>query len=442
MSVDQPGTAAVKRALPIILLTLFLDLLGFSILFPIFAELMLYYQAQDSGILAWAMGSLQSLLPGVSDERMAAFFGGFLLSSYALLQFLFSPFWGRLSDRLGRRPVLLLTTGLNCLGYAIWMVSGDFLLLLLGRMVNGIAAGNLSTLTAAAADTAPAAKRTRVMGAIGATFGAGFLLGPAIGGLAYAYLPDFDGAGFGLNRFSAIAGLALLLSAINLMLIYRYFPETRRISDHLNNLPLPGGGIVVLLAAYFVFMVSFTGMELALIFMVRDLLAFGPQAIAWLFICIASTSMLVQGGLVRRLSHRISDRCFAISGLCIFFIGMLLLALIGRVPHPSLAYIGGITVSLGFACVLPSISSWISKLAPDHQQGAAMGRLRSLGALARIVGPLACATMYFSLGAPTAFTILAVLLVLPLVMISWLVPAASSAPDMANTDPMRDIPLS
>ena len=101
---DALAPAKVRRALPVVLLTLFLDLLGFSILFPVFAELMLYYQQKGDGLLAWAMANMQALLPDVSDERMAAFFGGMVLSTYALLQFFSAPLWGNYPIKLAVVP--------------------------------------------------------------------------------------------------------------------------------------------------------------------------------------------------------------------------------------------------------------------------------------------------------------------------------------------------
>lgn len=429
MSGDLPrsDSSTARKALPIVLLTLFLDLLGFSILFPIFAEMMLYYQNRGDPLLLWSMGHLRSILPDVSDERLAAFFGGIVLGVYAILQFFTAPLWGRLSDRIGRRPVLLITTLGNLLGYLIWCVSGWFAILLMGRVINGIAAGNLSTLTAAAADCSTAAKRTRVMGAVGATFGAGFLFGPAIGGLAYSILPSMDGYGMGLNAFSSIALLAAALTAVNFLIIWRWFTETlpphERGESEQAIIPIAvSRGVRPLHLAYFIFMVGFTVMELAIVFMVKDLLGFGPTQTAWLFVAIGTTSIVIQGGVVRRMAHRIRDVVFVAVGLLISIIGLGLLASVALWPVGFLAFTGAIIVAMGSALVMPGMSSWVSKLAPAHVQGAALGRLRSLGALARVVGPFGCAILYFSLGASAPFTVAAILTCIPVILVIWYVP--------------------
>jgi MFS family permease len=176
-------------------------------------------------------------------------------------------------------------------------------------------------------------------------------------------------------------------------------------------------------------MVSFTGMELGLIFMVDELLDFRPGDISWLFVAIGLTSIIVQGGLVRRMSVKVSDRSFTVAGLILFTAGMLLLAAIAIYPASWLAFVGAIVVSLGFACVFPATSSWVSKLAPADQQGAAMGRIRSLGALARIVGPLGCAAMYFAFGAPVALIVLAAFLVIPLILTTAVIATPQLAED-------------
>lgn len=410
-----------RGSLLIILFTLFIDLLGFSLLFPIFAELMLYYQHGDDGLMKSVMALLEAVIPGVSDERRAAFLGGVVLGLYAVLQFLSAPWWGRLSDRIGRRPVLLATTALNVIGYAVWVCSGNFALLVIGRLINGLAAGNLSTLTAAAADCSTSATRTKVMGAVGATFGAGFLLGPAIGGMAYSWLPNLDGLGWGLNPFSSIALVALLLTVVNLAMIYAKFPETlqqqQRNRDGQPLQPEVTVRLRPLFQGYFLFMVSFTAMELALVFMVRDLLLFTPAQTAWLFVAIGGTSIVIQGGVVRRIAHRVPDVQFASLGLMLFAVGLSGLAAVAWFPFSWLAYVSAMVVSLGSALIFPSLSSWVSKSAPAHMQGAAMGRFRSLGALARVVGPLACAISYFVWGPTMTFALSAMILLIPFILI-------------------------
>ena len=175
---------AAGRPLGVIFLTLFLDLVGFSILFPLFAAMMEHYQQQDSALMTLVLSWLPE---GSGPVQQAALFGGLLMAFYALLQAIFSPLWGGLSDRIGRRKVLLITTLGNLVGYVLWIFANSFTLLLIARGLNGLMAGNISVATAAVADVTDAKSRTKGMALVGMAFGFGFILGPAIGGLAFEY---------------------------------------------------------------------------------------------------------------------------------------------------------------------------------------------------------------------------------------------------------------
>ncbi|MBT3570665.1 MAG: MFS transporter, partial [Opitutae bacterium] len=205
-----------------VFLTIFLDMVGFSVIFPLFPEMLDHYLEKDGdgGLLTLFVSSIQHL--GFSSENAGfrietVIFGGVLGSLFAILQFLFAPIWGRWSDRIGRRPIMLMSVGGTCLGYLIWTFAGSFWALLLSRVVGGMASGNLSVATAAIADVTPRETRAKGMALVGIAFGLGFIFGPAIGGLAWAYGGDFaehQSLGFfGLNPFSA-AGLGSFLLAL------------------------------------------------------------------------------------------------------------------------------------------------------------------------------------------------------------------------------------
>ena len=199
----------------VLFLTVFVDLVGFSIIFPLFPEMLDHYVERDGaesliGSLAAWLGEFTSH-PDPDRQRLytTALFGGILGSIYSALQFVFAPIWGRLSDRTGRRPILLISISGLALAYLVWVFAGSFELLLLSRVVAGIMGGNISVATAAVADITGEKDRAKGMGMIGAAFGLGFILGPAIGGMLSGI--DLTDAGLpGLNRFSAPA-LALSL---------------------------------------------------------------------------------------------------------------------------------------------------------------------------------------------------------------------------------------
>ena len=178
---------APKRALSlgVIFLTLLIDLIGFSIIFPLGPDLVAYYLKIDgqSGLLGWLLSGSESAARALGQSHAFAdvLFGGLLTSFYAILQFVFAPFWGALSDKRGRRGVLRMTVAGTAVGYLLWVVSGSFWLFLLSRIVSGAFSGNLSVATAAVADVTTRQERSRAMGIVGAAFGLGLVTGPVVG---------------------------------------------------------------------------------------------------------------------------------------------------------------------------------------------------------------------------------------------------------------------
>ena len=149
-----------RRIFAVVFLTIFLDMVGFSVLFPLFPSMLDYYLEREATLGGGIVTEFVQLIEqfSFSDQNSSSFrfeiviFGGALGSLYAILQFFFAPVWGRLSDKIGRRPVLIFTVGGTCLGYALWIFAGDFWVLVLSRFLGGIASGNLSVATAAVAD--------------------------------------------------------------------------------------------------------------------------------------------------------------------------------------------------------------------------------------------------------------------------------------------------
>ncbi|HKK29690.1 MAG TPA: MFS transporter, partial [Alphaproteobacteria bacterium] len=180
-----------KSTLGIVFLTLFLDLVGFSIIFPLFPAMLDYYLPNGAGdgsllgrivapLAAWSEAS------GAENPRLmtAVLFGGVLGSLYSILQFLCAPLWGAWSDRVGRRKVLLVTISGLALSYVLWFFAASFWVLILARIIGGAMGGNLSVATAAVADSTTREKRSSGLAIVGIAFGLGFITGPGIGGLA------------------------------------------------------------------------------------------------------------------------------------------------------------------------------------------------------------------------------------------------------------------
>jgi MFS family permease len=409
-----------KRAMGIVWLTIFIDLVGFSIIFPIFPAMLEWYLPREEAgsFLHGLVNVFEGLTQGDNQAFLVAvLFGGFLGSLYSGLQFFSSPFWGRLSDRFGRRNILLITTAGTALSYILWIFSGSFWVLILSRLLGGIMSGNLAVATASVADLTEGRQRSRGMAMVGVAFGLGFILGPALGG--FGSLVDLgvdpeSTAAFALTPFSFPALLALILALINVLWVWRAFPETLAVEkrspktdEPLLRLGSANRDVQRALVLNFLFVLAFAGMEFTLTFLALERLAYAPKDMTLLFLFIGLVLALTQGGLVRRYGHRFGERNFTTLGLLAATLSLVCLS----VSHTSgLFYLGLFLLGFGVGCVSPSLSALVSLYAPSHRQGAELGAFRSIGALGRALGPLYGAAVYWWLGSQVAYLTAAVLL--------------------------------
>ncbi|MED5446645.1 MAG: MFS transporter [Planctomycetota bacterium] len=443
---DSAAPEPRRASLGVLFLTVFVDLVGFSIIFPLFPDMLDHYVQADGpdsliGSLAAWLGEFTSH-PDPDKQRLytTALFGGVLGSIYSALQFVFAPFWGRLSDRTGRRPILLISiTGL-ALAYLVWVFAGSFVLLVISRVVAGIMGGNISVATAAVADITGEKDRAKGMGMIGAAFGLGFILGPAIGGLLSSV--DLSDSGIaGLNPFSAPALAAMGLSIWNLTWVSLRFPETlpsetrgtspsharsfnpaRLLSGH--NLPNGVSGTNLL---FFLYQTAFAGMEFTLVFLAKERLEYTRHEMMWIFIFVGLLIALVQGGIVRRLAPKLGERRLVRTGLFMLVPG---LVIVGSTPeHNSLHLYGGLALlAIGSALVSPCLSALVSLYTPADRQGEVLGVFRSIGALSRAIAPVIAGLVFWKLGSQWPYYGSALIMIAPLLLSSRLpAPAASDA---------------
>jgi MFS family permease len=428
-----PAAPGGRRAsMGTIFLTLFLDLVGFSIIFPLSPSMLEYYLKLEGsqGILGSIIRVIESASPLAGQDKVytAALFGGVLGAIYSLLQFFFSPIWGSLSDRTGRRPILIISIAGTAASYLLWAMSGSFLLFIASRFLAGAMGGNLSVATAAAADVTTRAERTKAMGLVGAAFGLGFTFGPAIGGSLSRIdmtkqFPSL--AAYGLNPFSAAALGAFFLGALNLFQVITRFDETLRPEDRrrpaerrplnpavfFRRSDIPGVRSVNII--YFIYLLAFGGMEFTLTFLAHQRFRYTPFDIMWLFVFIGVLMALVQGGLVRRVAPRIGERRMAIVGLVTVLPGFLL---IGLAPSPFILYVGLAFMGLGSGLVNPAFTSLVSLYAPPDRQGSVMGVFRSIGSFSRILGPLIATLAFWRFGSSSPYILGAAILIPPLLM--------------------------
>lgn len=432
----EPLPSSSKKTLAVLFVTLFLDLVGFSIIFPIFPALLTHYLALDphnfflTAILK-AIGQVLELGQSPPHVALIVLFGGVLGAVFSLLQFLFSPFWGSLSDRIGRKPVLVISvTGIS-LSYLLWIFSGSFTLLLVSRVLGGIMAGNISTATAVVSDITTEENRSRGMAVIGMAFGLGFVIGPALGGITSLFNPlewNPQWQDYGVNPFSGVALAAFVLSLINLGLVLTLFRESlvsrrnpparhRRINPLVLFRPLPYTGANITNLSYFLFLVAFSGMEFTLTFLATERLHFLPKDNALMFTYVGVLIALVQGGYVRRQANKVGERQMALRGLMLLMPG---LVLVGLTQSIFMLYLGLFFMACGSAMIIPCLTTLVSLYTPKAEQGHSIGIFRSLGSLARVIGPLMAALGYFRFGSGPTYLVAAAFVSLPLLLVGQL----------------------
>jgi ferrochelatase len=436
---SKPLDPQAKKVIKIVFLTLFIDLIGFSIIFPMFPAMARHYLSVDSEnvFLKMIFGTITSFttIGGVTnDAANIVLFGGILGALYSLLQFIGAPIWGTISDRVGRKPVLLISVFGLFLSYVLWFFSGSFTLLILARFIGGLMGGNLSTASAVVADVTTKENRSRGMAFIGIAFALGFILGPAMGGILStidlsAKFPSL--IGLGVNPFSMPALVAAVLSLFNFISILVNFHETlppekrgKGTVERTANIfklfkPAPYAGVNGTNISHFLFLTAFSGMEFTLTFLAVERLGYTSMDNAYMFIYIGFFIAMIQGGYVRRKAGQVGENKMAMHGLLAIIPGLILIAF---TKNSFMLYAGLAFLAVGSAMVIPCQTSAVSIYAPAEVQGHVIGVFRSLGSLARVVGPILASLIYWKLGGTYPYLIGAAFLIIPILMIKKLPP--------------------
>ncbi len=429
MTSAATAPASKPPSLGAIFLAIFIDLLGFSIIFPLFPALLSHYLQVDGsgGFLGWLLAQIDALarLTGSHGNYREVLFGGLLGSLYGFLQFLFAPVWGSLSDRIGRRRVLLVTVAGTAFSYLLWILSGSFVLFVVSRLIGGGFAGNLSVATAAVADVTSRANRAKGMALVGIAFGLGFMFGPALGSIAALYNPIAHHpqlAAWGVNPFSTAALVAFGLSLLNLAWIAFRFRETldpqhRASADERIRHPLHA--LLALEAGptrradwlYFIFTLAFSGMEFSLTFLAAERFGYTPTSMFKIFVFLGVVLILTQGGIVRYAVPRFGEKRVLLAGLILTAAGMLIT---GFAPTIGWLYAGLLLLGAGSGLVNPAISALVSLYSLAEQQGRMLGVFRSLGSLARGLAPLTACLIYWWMGGPFLYALTGIFLLVPI----------------------------
>jgi MFS family permease len=366
-----------RASLWTIFLTVFLDLLGMGLVVP--------------------------YLPGVARTYGASPALATLLgAAYSLMQLVFVPVWGQLSDRVGRRPVLLVSVGASALGFLFLARADALWMLFAARIWTGVATSNLSVAQAYIADVTPPEDRSKGMGIIGAGIGIGFVLGPVVGGLLEAVSP--------LHRQGALpAFAAAALGLVNLALALRFLPEShpperrgavRRASvldPERYRAALRTPGVAPALAVNFVLATSFAAMEQTFRLFTEDAFGMSAPGTGLVLGLVGVVMILVQGGLLRPLARAYAEGALVRGGIAVQVFGFLAVAVSPRFGVPVLCA-GMAVVAFGSGLTNPSLSAHVSRCTDAASQGAILGVYQSVSAFARVFGPATAGPLYQLVG--------------------------------------------
>jgi MFS transporter, DHA1 family, tetracycline resistance protein len=363
----------MKRSpLLVIFVTVFIDLVGFGIVIPV---LPFYVEGTQFHASPRAVG--------------------LLFASYSVMQLVFTPILGRMSDKYGRRPVLFFSLLGTSLGFFVLGFATTLWMLFAGRIIDGITGGNISTAQAYIADVTTEENRAKGMGLIGAAFGLGFIFGPAIGGILSRW---------GVHVPFLFAGA---LSLANATLLYFVLPETVT-ADHPARVSAATGRwsqlaralrqsrLAFVLAIYFLFVTAFSIMTASFGLFTLYRFGFDAHDTGWIFAFVGVVGALVQGGLIGRLVKTFGEPPLVIAGALLFTASLVLIPLTG--PHTGTAALLalGALFALGNGLATPSLTSLASKSAGAGEQGGVLGVTQSVASLSRVVGPLISAALIYS----------------------------------------------
>jgi len=422
-----------KSTTYIVFFGLLIDLLAFTLILPLFPSLIAHYRDNDSsGLFNYLESKIEwfRVFVGAPKEFNTVLFGGFLGSIFSFLQFLASPVIGGLSDRYGRKPLLLASTVGISLSYVLWVSSSNFAIFVLARFLGGLSKGNVSLSAAIVTDVSTPSTRGKGMALIGVAFSLGFMLGPMIGAGFSFWSRGKDG-----DWFFYPAVTALLLSLFDILFLSIFFQESlpeakRNIStkyalkqilmyldpiklfnfSSLTNIPETDRQSLKRVGfSYFAYLFLYSGMEFTLTFLTHLRYNFTSMQQGKMFLFIGIIMALLQGGYVRRIKPG-KERHFALLGLLLIIPSF---AIVGISQSVVVLYFGLFLYAVSTAFVVPCITTLISKYGEDHQKGIIMGVFRSLGALGRALGPVFGSLMYWSLGPELSYSIGGFLLLIP-----------------------------
>ncbi|HKX11195.1 MAG TPA: MFS transporter, partial [Stellaceae bacterium] len=356
----------------VLFLIVFIDLLGFGIIIPQLPFYGVHFGASPTAVTL-------------------------LMSCYSFAQFFMSPVLGRLSDRIGRRPVLMVSMACSCLAY-VWLGFASALWMLFGaRLLAGAGAGNLAAAQAYITDVTSPEARAKGMGMIGAAFGLGFTLGPWLGGVVAGTNPtpaDLQRPAFLAAALSALA-FVLVIALLKESLTRTGAPAPRASRWDLAKSSMGRPMLRLLILLFFAITAAFSGMETTFALWTKEAFGWGPAQVGWLFFFVGCVLIVVQGVLIGPLSRRLGEARLVLIGAASIAVG---LATITVSSDLAMLLVASACLAVGMGLLNPSINSLISRQAGVEERGGIMGVSQSGASLARVVGPAIAGPLFELIG--------------------------------------------
>jgi MFS family permease len=362
-----------RSSLLVLFLTVFIDLIGFGMVIPF-----LSFYAREYGASGTTVGAVVGI--------------------YSIMQFFFAPIWGRMSDRIGRRPVLLISLTASCVGYFLFGFARSLFALFASRIIAGIGGANIGTAQAYIADTTTHEERAKGMGLIGAAFGMGFILGPPLSGILSTV-----GIHHGMHGNLLPGLVAGSLSFTALLLAFFVLGESkrpdtkvraglppqfdRRVWSELGQHRL----LALIMLTLFLMLLSVAGMETSVTLHARDRFHFRQIDLSYFFLFMGVIVATIQGGLIGKLAKALGEKTLVSIGTASYTLG---LALVPAVWHVPMLYAVAFFISIGTGLCYPSLTSMVTKASTPSEHGSMLGIATAVGSLARFIGPIFIGFLY------------------------------------------------
>ena len=369
-----------NRSLWILMAAAFIDMVGFAMVFPL-----LPFYAMRLGGADWIIGPL--------------------IASFSIAQLASSPLWGRLSDRIGRRPILLIGLSAAGVAYIVFGLANSVWLLFLSRFVQGAGGGTTGVIQAYVSDSTDAADRAKGLGWLSASTSAGVMIGPAIGSLAAHWGPAAPGF------------LAAGLCALNVLLAWRYLPESRSGQVHAPRRSIraavwhvmrhPGEPVPRLIWIYASGMGAFASMSAVMALYLHSRFGITEKTIGWIFLYIGALSVVMRALVLGWLVDRLGETRVMQIGAMVLVLGLALY------PVPPTIWLAGLVIPLvpmGTALLFPSVTALSSGRSDPKEVGQTMGVQQAYGGMARVLGPMWSTPVFQLLGRGAPFEVAAVLM--------------------------------